>query len=143
MRMNMREMQMTNDLRVLIEQRLNSIKTEYGIGHIGYRRASDQKPYPHIIWNITTTQPMDMGREDYMLDFHVWGREESAVFNIMDAVRNLFLFRNDPTDEILPTFYEMSGGTVEDTDKTIVHGVLRVQCQVYEKGVTTNGILKY
>ena len=34
-------MAMINDLRTLIELRLNSIKTEYGIREIGYRLASD------------------------------------------------------------------------------------------------------
>lgn len=132
---------MINDLRLLIESRLNSIKTQYGIADIGYRRASDQKVYPHVVWDITTTQPMDMGRNDYMIDFHVWGRIESNVFDIMDAIRDLLMFWNSPTDSILPTFYEMSGGMIDDPDKTLIHGVVRVQCQVYEKGVTSDGIL--
>ena len=132
---------MTNYLRALIDTRLNSIKTEYGIAEIGYRLASDQKLYPHVVWDITTTTPADMGREDYLLDFHVWGKAELTVFTIMDAVKDLFMFRNDPTDNILPTFYEMSAGTVDDPDKTLVHGVVRLQCQVYSTGVTDSGIL--
>lgn len=132
---------MTNDLRLLIDQRLNSIKTEYGIADIGYRVASDQKVYPHVVWNITTTQPMDMGREDYLIDFHVWGKNESQVFSIMDAIREMTMFYNWPYQGILPTFYEMSGGTIDDPDKTLIHGVVRVQCQVYKSGATDAGIL--
>lgn len=143
MRKRQRVMLMTNDLRILIDQWLNSIKTEYGIADIGYRRASNQKVYPHVVWDITTTQPMDMGREDYMLDFHVWGKEEDSVFNIMDAIRDILSFYNWPYEGILPTFYEMSGGTVEDPDKTLVHAVIRFQCQVYKKGVTSDGILNH
>ena len=143
MRKRQRVMLMTNDLRILIDQWLNSIKTEYGIADIGYRRASNQKVYPHVVWDITTTQPMDMGREDYMLDFHIWGKEEDSVFNIMDAIRDILSFYNWPYEGILPTFYEMSGGTVEDPDKTLVHGVIRFQCQVYKKGVTSDGILNH
>ena len=143
MRKRQRVMLMTNDLRILIDQWLNSIKTEYGIADIGYRRASDQKVYPHVVWDITTTQPMDMGRTDYMLDFHIWGREETVVFNIMDAIRDILSFYNWPYEGILPTFYEMSGGTVEDPDKTLVHAVIRFQCQVYKKGVTSDGILNH
>lgn len=135
-------MAMTNYLRALIDTRLNSIKTEYGITEIGYRLASDQKMYPHVVWDITTTTPADMGREDYLLDFHVWGKAEPAVFTIMDAIKDLFMFRNDPTANILPTFYEMSAGTVDDPDKTLIHGVVRMQCQVYETGVTDSGILR-
>lgn len=143
MRKRQRVMLMTNDLRILIDQWLNSIKTEYGIADIGYRRASNQKVYPHVVWDITTTQPMDMGREDYMLDFHIWGKEEDSVFNIMDAIRDILSFYNWPYEGILPTFYEMSGGTVEDPDKTLVHAVIRFQCQVYKKGVTSDGILNH
>lgn len=135
-------MAMTNYLRALIDTRLNSIKTEYGIAEIGYRLASDQKLYPHVVWDITTTTPADMGREDYLLDFHVWDKAEPTVFTIMDAIKDLFMFRNDPTANILPTFYEMSAGTVDDPDKTLVHGVVRMQCQVYETGVTDSGILR-
>ena len=137
-------MAMTNYLRLLIDARLNSIKTEYGIADIGYRLASDQKEnmFPHIVWDITTTQPTDMGRNDYLLDFHVWDRVEGTVFAIMDAIRDLFMFRNDPTAQILPTFYELSGGTVDDPDKTLVHGVVRFQCQVYEVGATDASILR-
>lgn len=135
-------MAMTNYLRALIDTRLNSIKTEYGIVEIGYRLASDQKMFPHVVWDITTTTPADMGREDYLLDFHVWGKAESTVFTIMDAIKDLFMFRNDPTEHILPTFYEMSAGTVDDPDKTLIHGVVRLQCQVYEVGVTNASILR-
>ena len=135
-------MAMINDLRTLIELRLNSIKTEYGIREIGYRLASDQKLYPHVVWDITTMTPADMGRSDVLLDFHVWGKEEAAVFEIMDAIKDLLMFRNDPQETILPTFYEMSEGTIEDPDKTLVHGVVRVQCQVYEAGATNASTLR-
>lgn len=132
---------MINDLRRLIELRLNSIKTEYGIKEIGYRLASDQKAFPHVVWDITTMTPTDMGRSDVLLDFHVWGREEAVVFTIMDAIRDLLMFRNDPQETILPTFYDMSEGTIDDPDRTLIHGVVRMQCQVYEAGATNASIL--
>lgn len=134
---------MINDLRTLIDTKLNSIKTTYGIKDIGYRLASDQAQYPHVVWDITTISPTDMGRFDLLLDFHVWAKDETAVFNIMDAIRELFQFLNAPdsTAKLLPTFYDMSSGTIEDPDKTLVHGVVRMQCQVYETGVTDSGIL--
>lgn len=132
---------MINDLRRLIELRLNSIKTEYGIKEIGYRLSSDQKAFPHVVWDITTITPTDMGRSDVLLDFHVWGREEAVVFTIMDAIRDLLMFRNDPQETILPTFYDMSEGTIDDPDRTLIHGVVRMQCQVYEAGATNASIL--
>lgn len=135
-------MAMINDLRRLVDLRLNSIKTEYGIKDIGYRLASDQKVYPHVVWDITTITPADMGRSDVLLDFHVWSKTEDDVFRIMDAIRDLLMFRNDPQQTILPTFYEQSEGTVDDPDKTLVHGVVRMQCQVYERPETNTSILR-
>lgn len=135
---------MINDLRDLIDTKLNTIKSEYGIADIGYRLASDQKVYPHVVWDITTISPTDMGRNDLLIDYHVWGKDESVVFNIMEAIRKMFEFLNAPdvtTAKILPTFYDMSSGTIDDPDKTLVHGVVRMQCQVYETGATDSGIL--
>ena len=132
---------MINDLRKLIDTKLNSIKTTYGIADIGYRLASNQKLFPHVVWDITTISPTDMGRFDVTLDFHVWGKDETDVFNIMDGIRSLMMFLNAPNSKILPTFYDMSSGIIEDPDKTLVHGVVRIQCQVYETGVTDSGIL--
>ena len=133
---------MINDLRALISQKLNSIKTTYGIKDIGYRVASDQKLFPHIVWNITGIYPTDMGRQDFTIDIDVWGKSESVVFNIMDALVDLLAFSNDPNQKILPTFFDVNRGTVDDPDKTLVHGVVRASCQVYSTGATDRGILR-
>jgi len=135
---------MINDLRDLIDTRLNTIKSEYGIADIGYRLASDQKVFPHVVWDITLISPTDMGRNDLYIDFHVWAKSESSAFSIMEAIRKLFQFLNAPDSatQILPTFYDMSSGTIDDPDKTLIHGVVRMQCQVYESGVTDAGLLR-
>lgn len=135
---------MINDLRDLIDTKLNTIKSEYDIKDIGYRLASDQKVYPHVVWDITSRSPNDMGRNDLYIDFHVWSRSESSTFSIMEGIRKLFQFLNAPdsTAQILPTFYDVSSGMIDDPDKTLVHGVVRMQCQVYESGVTDAGLLR-
>lgn len=132
---------MTNSLRALIDARLNTLKQPLGIKEIGYRRASDQNLYPHVVWEILSATPMDMGREDYTIDFDVWGKQETKVFEIMDAIRLNLEFLNKPTNEILPTFYDVSMGTVDDPDQTLVHGVVRVHCQVYDTSSTNQSIL--
>ena len=130
-------MAMTNDLRYLVTTRLNSIKTTYNIKEISYRVASENAMYPHIVYDFSSISPTDMGREDFMLDLHIWTKSDYDGFQIMDALRNLFSFRNDPQTAILPTFYEMSGGVIDDPDKTITHLVLRLQTQVYERSTTS------
>lgn len=134
---------MINALRDLIDTKLNTIKSTYGIADIGYRLASDQKAYPHVVWDITTISPTDMARQDILLDFHVWAKDEGKCFDIMEGIRKLFQFMNSPdsTAKILPTFYDMSSGTIDDPDKTLVHGVVRMQCQVYESDDTDSGII--
>lgn len=137
---------MTNDLRRLIDVKLNSIKTACGIKDIGYRRASDAKLFPHVVWEIVTTVPTDMGRQDYLIDFHVWGKDEETCFVIADRIRDLMSFLNAPDtledQQILPTIYEQSGGTIADPDQSIVHVVLRFQAQVYMRTATNSSILQ-
>lgn len=134
-------MAMTNDLRLVIQNRLNSIKTEYGLTEVSYRVATNDQIFPHIVYDFTTITPTDMGREDFLLDVHIWTKDQYAAFNIMDACRDLFMFWNAPNESILPTFFEMSAGSVDDPDKSIVHHVLRLQVQVYEAGETDSAIL--
>lgn len=134
-------MGMINELRQIVESRLNSIKTEYGIVEISYRIAKRDQMYPHIVFDITDITPTDMGRSDILLDVHIWGKDQVVCFNIMDAVLDLFAFKNTPNENILPTFYEASGGSIEDPDKSLIHLVVRIQGQVYKTGATDAGII--
>ena len=135
-------MAMINDTRFLIQDRLNAIKTEYGIKEISYRIAKNDKLWPHIVYDFTDISPTDMGRSDFTLDIHIWGKDQENCFDIMDAVRDLLTFWNYPTQSVLPTFYEMSGGSIEDPDKSIVHLVLMYQVQVFETDATDARILR-
>lgn len=139
------QMGMINDLQLIVQTKLNSIKTEYGIVEISYRIAKRDQMYPHIVFDFTDISPTDMGRSDFTLDIHIWGKDQFACFNIMDAVRDLFSFWNAPEtyegQTILPTFYEMSGGSIDDPDKSLIHLVVRLQGQVYNSGGTNAGIL--
>lgn len=136
---------MTNELRRIIIDRLNNIKTQYGITEIGYKRVNNDSLYPHIVVDFSSITPTDMGREDFLMDIHVWSKDNATAFEIMDAVRDLFAFWNAPDElvdqMILPTFFEQSNGQVEDPDKTIIHLVLRYQAQVYARNATDSGIL--
>lgn len=134
-------MGMINEIRQIVESRLNSIKTEYGIVEISYRIAKRDQMYPHIVFDITDITPTDMGRSDLLLDVHIWGKDQAVCFEIMDAVMDLFAFKNTPDENNLPTFYEVSGGSVEDPDKSLIHLVVRIQCQAYKSGATDAGIL--
>lgn len=134
-------MAMTNELRRVIIARLNNIKTQYGISEIGYRLVQDEQMFPHLVVDFPSVNPTDLGREDFLMDIHIWGKDNAEAFEIMDAVRDLFSFWNSPQDKILPTFYEMSGGQIEDPDKTVIHLVLRCQGQVYKTSATDAGII--
>jgi hypothetical protein len=86
-----------------------------------------------------------MGREDYLIDIHIWDRSDhqARAFNILDAISKALAFDNTPGDVILPTFYEQSVGQIDDPDKTLVHLVYRAQAQVYDQGVTNDGIINH
>ena len=136
---------MTNELRQIIMARLNELKDAHGITEIGYMQVQDENLFPHIVVDFTGMTPTDMGRQDFLIDVHIWTKNAEQGFNIMDAVRNKFRFWNAPDkltgQTIFPTFYEMSGGQVEDPDKTLVHLVLRAQGQVYEKDAADSAII--
>lgn len=136
---------MTNEIRKIIRDRLNTIQQTYGITEIGYRQVQDDSLFPHIVVDFTGMTPTDMGRQDFLLDIHIWAKDNAVAFDIMDAVRKLFRFWNAPealVDQTTwPTFYEMSGGQIDDPDKTITHLVLRAQGQVYERSETDSSII--
>lgn len=132
-------MNISNSLRKVVQTALSTLKNTYGISEVSYRLASEDAMYPHIVFHIDSITPTDMGRNDFQIDVDIWDKGESArAFEIADAARELFAFWNAPQEDILPTFYDMSTGQVDDTDKTLVHVVLRIQGQVY-KGDITNG----
>ena len=136
---------MTNELRQIIMARLNEIKDANGITEIGYMQVDNENLFPHIVVDFTGMTPTDMGRQDFLMDIHIWAKNAEKAFDIQDAVRKKFRFWNAPTkltgQTILQTFYEMSAGQVEDPDKTLVHLVLRAQGQVYEKDAADSAII--
>lgn len=132
---------MINELRELIQTKLNSIKTELGLTEVAYRLASDQKAFPRVVWEIIGITPTDMGRADIQIDFDIWTKEETKVFEVMEAIVYMLSFLNDPQTDFYPTFFETSSGTIEDPDKTIIHGIVRTECQVYMAGITDDMII--
>ena len=126
----------TNELRRVIEARLQDIKQTYGVAEVSHRLASEDAMFPHIVWDINRIEPTDLGREDYEVDVHIWTKSDIyKAYEIADAVAATFRFANIPQATILPTFYETNTMKVEDPDKTIVHLVVRIEGQAYE----TNG----
>ena len=125
----------TNDLRLLVERTLQAIKGQFGLAQnsITYRIASDQTMFPHIVYTISGMTPTDEGREDYTVDFDIWTKDQMLSLEIEDFVVDLFSFRNDPRKNILPTFYLVSTGNLEDPDKTLCHSVVRFQVQNYRR----------
>ena len=138
-------MAMTNYLRQILISRLNDIKTTHGITEIGYRQVQDDNLFPHLVVDFTSMTPTDIGREDYLIDIHIWSKDNKVAFDIQDDIREMFRFWNAPNEltnqTILPTFYEMSGGQIDDPDKTLCHLVMRVQAQVFESTETSSTIL--
>lgn len=125
----------TNDLRTLIESTLATLKTQYGIATNGitYRVASDKTMWPHIVFYMDSMTPTDMGREDYTLDIDIWTKDQPQALNMADTIIDLFSFRNDPQSNILPTFYLVSSGQIEDPDKAIIHMVVRFEVQTFRR----------
>lgn len=133
---------MIDNLRKVIMSYLNRLKFTYSDVSIGYRLASDQKMYPHVVFDIDPISPTDMGRYDFNVDFHFWDKDASKVFALMEWLEMRLRFATEQSNGILPTFYTNSFGILDDPDKTLIHGVLRVECQVYEVSIANDAILE-
>lgn len=127
---------MTNELRKVVESRLNNLKTTYNIAEIAYRQGQVKEMYPHLVFDVVSCLPTDHGRHDYTIDVHVWTKDQYQAFEIADAVAGIFAYTNLPQEAILPTFYESNIVQVEDPDVTICHLVVRMEGQIY---MTTGG----
>lgn len=122
----------TNDLRELIQIKLENIKAEYGIFDIFYQHAKPDAMYPHIVFDIDDIDMLDFYRKDYLVDIDIYTKNTVLLLDISDAVENIFIFSNDPQNRILPTFFMEHKKEVEDSDKSIKHMNLRMQVQLYD-----------
>lgn len=125
----------TNELRLLVERTLQALKGNFGLAQnsITYRLASDKTMFPHIVYEISGMTPTDEGREDYTVDIDIWTKDQVLSLEMVDFIVDLFSFRNDPRRNILPTFYLVSTGNLEDPDKTLCHSVVRFEVQNYRR----------
>lgn len=121
----------TNEVRRVVESRLQEIKTRYNIAEISYRKANDDAMFPHVVFLFSNIVPLEHGRDDYTVDVHVFTRDDRSAWEIGDAVADLFSFWNAPQSAVLPTFYEANVFQVEDTDHDIAHVVVRITAQNY------------
>ena len=135
---------MTDELRAVIMSHLNRMKLDYSKISFGYKVASDQHMYPHIVFEIDSITPTDMGRYDFNVDFHVWdkGKDASTVFALMEWLDTRLRFETEKHNGIFATFYTLSLGIVDDPDKSLIHGVVRMECQLYEVSITNDAILE-
>lgn len=129
-------MERSNTLRKVIQAKLLTLGTafpEIAVDRISYGSRAPINMFPHLVFEFTTMTPTDMGREDYVLDVHIWTKDMELALNLQDAIVDLFSFSNDPQETILPTFYLTSAGQLEDPDKTIIHIVVRLETQNYRR----------
>ena len=125
----------SNLLRAQIEGLLEDIKTQFSLSEVSYNHARDDKMYPHVTWEILSVNVSDFFRRDYTVDIDIYTYDDQpTALDIGDAVEDLLNALNDPTNDILPTYFLVTRQSVEDTDTHIKHEVIRVQVQLYERG---------
>lgn len=121
---------MTNELKALVKSMLYTI-TEQTYN----RKAPNDAMYPHIVFELATHDNLDLSRRDPVIEIHLWDKSEdtSTLDEMADNIESLFQDANEPTEDILPTFYLMDRRQVEDEDKKIYHILVRVIAQTYER----------
>ena len=118
----------TNVLRKLIQEKLKTITT-----NVSFETANDDKLYPHIVFNFKSVDLGDISRQDYILEVDVWDKGTSSfqIEELSDKVEDLLHTQNLPQTLVLPTFYKIDRKTIQDSDKTIKHRLIRFQIQNY------------
>lgn len=126
-------MNRTNYLRKVIQADLESLMTTYSIRAVYYDIVPEDAMYPHIVWDITAVNTGDFFRKDYTVDISIYTKSDNIkLMDVEDAVEDLFCNRNEPTTNILPTFFLVTRQNLEDNDKSIKHGVVRLTAQLYD-----------
>lgn len=120
----------TNDLKKLIQTQLKTLTT-----NVFFENSTDDKLYPHIVFNFRTIDLGDLWRQDYILEIDVWDKKSSTydVDELCDKLEDLLQAKNLPQTNILPTFYKMDRKAIPDLDKSIKHRLIRFQIQNYVK----------
>ena len=120
----------TNDLKKLIQTQLKTLTT-----NVFFENATDDKLYPHIVFNFRTIDLGDLWRQDYVLEIDVWDKKNSTydVDELSDKVEDLLQAKNLPQTRVLPTFYKIDRKSIYDSDKSIKHRLIRFQIQNYVK----------
>lgn len=126
-------MSKTNSLRKLIASRLRTV-----CSNVYYRNADKDAMYPHIVYSLKNINLGDLHRDDYSVEIDIWhkikdGSELTEIEDIADAVEALFDNKNLPQGDILPTFFRDMRITVDDSDKSIEHRLVRILIQNYER----------
>ena len=118
----------TNALKKLIQEKLKTLTT-----NVFFEQATDNALYPHIVFNFRTIDLGDISRQDYILEVDVWDKGTSTfqVDDLADKVEDLLHTENLPQEKVLPTFYKIDRKTIEDSDKTIKHRLIKFQIQNY------------
>lgn len=122
----------TNELRRAVIEKLEVLKPKYGIKEIYFERANDGALFPHLVVTFSGDNISDFYRKDYTVDVDVYTKKQADAIDIGDDIEDIFCNLNSPNDDILPTFFMQAKIFLDDSDKTIVHEVLRMQCQLYD-----------
>ncbi len=121
-------MSRTNDLKKLIQTKLKTLTT-----NVYFEQATDNAMYPRIVFSFREINLDDLSRQDYTLNVDVWdkGTNTMAIDTLADSVEDLLHTQNLPQTNVLPTFYKIDRKSIEDSDKSIKHRLVRFQIQNY------------
>lgn len=122
----------TNELRAKVKQMLSSV-----CDRVYYEFADENAMYPHLVFTMDQQRNTADPCVNVTIDIDVWGKRGITsvveIEDLCDSIEKLFETKNHPLAESLPTFYLESTLAVIDEDKKIIHRVVRVTAQTYER----------
>lgn len=124
-------MSKTIELRKVINSLLKQVEQ-----NTFYENASDNTPFPYVVFNLDSVNFSNIGRDDFILTVDIWDRnnDSTTVEILADKIESKLDFKNNPTDKVLPTFYKESRKKLTDEDKRIRRRQLTFTIQNYYIG---------
>ncbi|MGL5085313.1 MAG: tail completion protein gp17 [Clostridium sp.] len=121
----------TIELRKVVKSLLKEVNN-----NVFYEEASSNATFPYLVYEFETVNLNNYPRDDIFMTVDVWDKAEDTITveTLADNIEKALNFTNNPTKNVLPTFYLESRMSLRDEDKQIRRRQLKFTIQNYYLG---------
>lgn len=121
----------TIELRKVVKSLLEEVNN-----NVFYEEASSKSTFPYLVYEFETVNLNNYPRDDIFMTVDIWDKDKDTITveTLADDVEKALNFINNPTKNVLPTFYLESRMSLRDEDKQIRRRQLKFTIQNYYLG---------